>query len=198
MSAGFSINVKSNADRVVLDLLAAAKDMPEATARALNRTVDQGKVAASREVKAAGYSMKIGEIKKAMRLKRATKSELRASIIASGRPIPLIQFSARQTSKGVSVNVLKGRKLIEGAFIATMPSGHRGVFVREPGAKHRKVAKGKTAGWHALPIRELWGPSIPAAVANEKVQQALLSFMQDRFPKLLDHEVKWRSRRVGR
>jgi len=198
MSSGFSVNVRSNADNVVMELLSAAREMPDAMVRALNKMADQVKVASAREVRAAGYNIKVGEIKKGIRVRRATKSEMRAAVVATGKPVPLIQYSARQTAKGVSVSVLKGRKVIAGAFIATMPSGHRGVYVREPGAKHKKVGQGTKAAWHALPIRELYGPSIPSGMANAAVQAALQRFIADKFPTLLEHEHEWLRRRARR
>lgn len=198
MSSGFSVNVRSNADSVVADLLFAAREMPEATMRALNKIGSQAVVATSREVRAAGYNLKIGEIKRGIKLIRATKSSLKASVVATGRPVPLIQYSARQTAKGVSVSVLRGRKVIAGAFIATMPSGHKGVFVREDNARAKKVGQGGKAKWHALPIRELFGPSIPDGMANKVVQEALQQMVVERFPKLLAHEQAWLTRRTGR
>lgn len=50
-----------------------------------------------------------------------------------GKEVPLGKYPARQTKRGVSVQVNKGgkRTLIRGAFIAQMRSGHVGVFMRE-------------------------------------------------------------------
>jgi Prophage minor tail protein Z (GPZ) len=191
------INVKTNADKVVMEFLAAGRDMRDrAVASALNKTVTQARTAASREIRGAGYNLKAGDVKKAMRMQRATSGQLRASLIASGRPIPLFKYSARATAKGVSVSVMKGRKLIAGAFIATMPNGRRGVFVRDmTKARHPRTKKNKYAD---LPIKELYGPSIPAALANAKVQDALLTIMNEKFPKILEHECKWLARKLGR
>lgn len=51
---------------------------------------------------------------------------------ASGKEVPLGKYPARQVKRGVSVQVNKGqRRLIEGAFLAKMASGHVGVFKRE-------------------------------------------------------------------
>jgi hypothetical protein len=194
--AGFSINVKSNAQSVVLELLGAAREMPDAVVRALNKTVDQVKVAAAREVRKAGYGLKVGDVKKALRVIRATRGNLRASVVASGRPVPLMQYGARATSKGVSVNVLNGRKLIAGAYIARMPSGHVGVFVREQTTRHKKVRKDGRSSWHALPIRELFGPSVPDGMANKVVEQALLRLIEEKYPRILEHEHAWLSRSV--
>jgi hypothetical protein len=63
-------------------------------------------------------------------------------------PTPLADFGARQTSKGVSVMIYKGggRQVIPGSFLATMKSGHVGVFTR--------------MGKKRLPIQERYGPPI--------------------------------------
>lgn len=191
----FTVNVRSNASTMVQELLSAKWDMPQATARALNRMAEQALVKSARQVRDAGYNLKISEIKKALRVARANQGQLKSAVIATGKPIPLIAYGARQVANGVSVNVLNGRKVIAEAFIATMPSGHKGVFVRKPGAKHKKVGVGANASWHALPIRQLYGPSIPDGMANDKVREAIMALIEEKFPQLLDHELKWAQRR---
>lgn len=62
-------------------------------------------------------------------------------------PIPMADYPARQTRKGVSVAINTGkRSLVRSAFLATMKSGHRGVYVRE--------------GKKRLPIRELFSSTV--------------------------------------
>jgi len=176
--------------------LGAEQDMGErGQVRALNKMIDEVKVQAARAVRDAGYNVKIAEIKRGIRVRYAAPGRLRAEAVASGRPIPLINYGARETSKGVSVNVKSGRKLIPGAFIATMPSGHKGVFVREADAKHRKMVNARKPGWHALPIRELFGPSVPDGLANDAVERTLRQLIVDRYPVLLEREVRWLQRR---
>ena len=195
---GLSVNVRSNASLIAAELLASAQDMRNtALVRALNKTADQVKVAASREVRAAGYGLKAADIKRALNVKRASQSNLTSRVIASGRPVPLIQYGARRVpGKGVSVKVLNGRRLIPGAFIATMPGGHTGVFVREPGGKHKKVMKAGKASWHQLPIRELFGPAIPDALSNAGVRDAVQALITTKFPAILEHEHAWLAKRV--
>lgn len=193
-----AVNVRTNAADVVLDMLAGARDMQDkAMVSALNKMADQVKVATSREVRAAGYNLKAAAIKKGLKVRRASAGNLRSSVVASGRPIPLIQYGARQTAKGVTVNVLNGRKLIKGAFIATMRSGHTGVFVREPNGKHKKVMSGGKASWHQLPIRELFGPAVPDGLASKAVQQALQQMILEKFPAILQRESAWLNRKLG-
>lgn len=194
---GLVVQVRTNASAVAIELMAAAREMKNtALVRALNKTAERVKVGASREVRQAGYNLKASDIKRAMKISRATQSSLTATVTASGRPVPLIQYGARQTSKGVTVNVLSGRKLIPGAFIATMPSGHTGVFVREAGGRHKKVRKGGKISWHGLPIRELFGPAIPDALANPAVRDAMRALIEEQFPIILEHEHAWLARRA--
>jgi hypothetical protein len=162
----------------------------KAVVRALNKTGQQVKTQAAREIRGAGYNVKIGEIKKSINLIRANATTLTAIVKARGKPIGLIQYGARAISSGVSVQVKNGRKVIKHAFIATMPSGHKGVFLRV-GVGHRKVIKGGKVTWHGLPIQELFGPSIPSAFINKTVQQALAAAVREKFPRLLKHEIEY-------
>lgn len=71
-------------------------------------------------------------------------SDMEFAVDVSGEPVALAAYPARQTKRGVSVEVNRGkRSIVKGAFIATMKSGHKGVF--------------KRTGTARLPIRELFG-----------------------------------------
>ncbi|KAJ3472392.1 hypothetical protein NLI96_g13358 [Meripilus lineatus] len=96
--------------------------------------------------------MKASAIKRSFSIKRATANTLLVTLQATGAPIAVINYSARQTGSGVSVNVKTGRKILKHAFIASMKNGHKGVFVRSGGKGSKR-----------LPIKELYGPSIPTA-----------------------------------
>lgn len=62
----------------------------------------------------------------------AAISEMTWVMQVSGTPVPLGRYPARQTRKGVRVEVNRGKRvLLKGAFLATMKSGHRGVWMRE-------------------------------------------------------------------
>jgi hypothetical protein len=128
----------------------------------------------------AGYNLKVSDIKRSLTINRASSGNLNAKVIESGRPIPLIKYDARQVSSGVSIDVLNGRKDIANAFIATMPSGHKGVFIRV-GKTHEKVTKRARVTWNGLSIKELFGPSVPNGLANEAVQGALQELLEQKF-----------------
>lgn len=182
---------------VIKELDAARGEIRPAVVRALNRTIDRVKVRAAREVRAAGYKLKIAVIKNAIRINRASTGRLRADAVAAGRPIPLIDYSARQTADGVSVDVLQGRKVIAHAFVAKMPSGHLGVFERF-GPRVQRTRKNKHQAARTQKIKQLFGPSIPDALANQAVQRALLELIDDTFARTLAHESAWLKKRLDR
>lgn len=166
----FKVGVVSNAGAVARAFASAANAAMNVTEVALNHAVEIAHEALPAEIKKAGYGFRPGDVRKALRIERASGGRLVARVMATGRPIALIHFDARQSGSGVTVNVLNGRKGIPGAFIARMPTGHEGVYVRDPRTRR---------------VRELYGPSVPNGLANPKVQAALKSLLRDRFPRLL-------------
>jgi hypothetical protein len=183
------ISVQADISGALRKLNVTAEQARKAIPRALNKVATTARAEAAREIKQAGYGLKVGAIKKAIKTIRATKHDLTAIVRASGSPIPLIEYGARQTRKGVTVSVLRGRKLIPGGFIATMPTGHRGVFVHK-GEVNRWVMRNGKRVRSRLPIRELFGPSIPQAFVNNTVQAALKGAIKARFPVVLMQELR--------
>jgi hypothetical protein len=92
--------------------------------------------------------LKLKVIRQAMTLERPKKAkridDLEWKVKLDGKPVPLSAYSHRQTKKGVSAAINVGkRSFVPSAFVATMRSGHKGVFVRR--------------GPERLPIEELYG-----------------------------------------
>lgn len=91
--------------------------------------------------------IKVSYIRKALTLRRAKGGDIAGmewAVDVSGQPVPLVAYPHRQTRKGVSVEVNRGKRtLLAGSFVATMKSGHKGVFRRQGKAR--------------LPIDELRG-----------------------------------------
>ena len=161
------ISVRSTIRSATLQLEARARGAVDAsTVRALNRTATTVRAQASRKIRER-YNLKAGVIKAQMKVLKATRSRLVAQIVAAGRRIPLIEFSARQTGKGVTARVTRARRLYRGAFITTMRSGHTGVFLR--------------LGPERLPIKQLVGISIPKAMAERRIHAALAKLAAERF-----------------
>lgn len=185
------LDIKTNGKDITARLTQfAAAASNKAIVRALNKTAAQAKTEASRAVRAAGYNIKASAIKRSFSVKRATESNLEVRLNATGKPITLINYGARQTKKGVSVTVKGGRTVLRHAFIGKMGNGHTGVFERTGAALLGKKAmvNGVLRRVNA-PIKELYGPSIPDSLANAAVQTALMKKIKDKFPEVLAHEV---------
>lgn len=85
---------------------------------------------------------------------------------------PVFSYPTRQTKKGVSVAINKGgRALIRHAFIATMKSGHQGVFMRYGTATRvassRWKGNARYAGQKRQPIRELYSSKVIDVFGDE-------------------------------
>lgn len=138
----------------------APKTAEKALIRTLNRTIDKVRVAASRTVRET-YNIKAGDLNKSVKVSKAGPSKFETILNIFGKPVGLIAFGARQTAKGVTYKILKGggRDRLTHAFIATMKSGHRGVFERI----------GKTR----LKIRERKFITMPSAWKSKKVMDVI-------------------------
>lgn len=133
---------------------------PALIVNAQNRAAKSAITAIARPV-AQDTRLKVGVVKDAIRLEKASVSLPVARIFADAKRIPLIDFGAtgpvpsRGKGKGVRARTPAGR--YPHAFIAQVygkggGGGHIGVFERR--------GKGR------LPIRELFGPSIAHVVAK--------------------------------
>lgn len=152
------INIKADVAETLRELSHKKRQVIQAAVRSLNRTADQVRTAAVKSV-AGEMGIKSKTVRERLRVIRAKRDTLTAIVVGTGRQIGLVDFRARQTPAGVTVSVGGKRKLYKGAFLTTMPGGHRGVFRRR--TKNR------------LPIREMWGPSIPGTMAQDHIYNAL-------------------------
>jgi hypothetical protein len=133
--------------------LAGVKDgAVRAATAAVNRTAQTGRTIIVRRL-VKELNLKSRQVRDTITIRKASFEKPEAVIRISKKPIPLIEFpGTRQAPAGVSVQVRKGkREVLSGTFIATMKSGHRGVFER------RRLAGAKRAG--RLPIKERMGPT---------------------------------------
>ncbi|WP_028536640.1 phage tail protein [Paludibacterium yongneupense] len=187
------ISIKINTKDIQCALAAQMDSVVnKAAVRAINKTAMQARTESVRAVRTAGYNIKASAVRNSFKLQRATKNNLTAVLTSTGKPIALIDYGARQVGSGVSVAVKNGRKIINHAFIAKMRSGHKGVFVRI-GKSHRTVVRNGKRVRTGLPVKELFGPSVPTALANEKVQNAVKRLIKEKLPKIFAHELRFAS-----
>jgi predicted transcriptional regulator len=151
-------------------------------ARAINRALASGQTVGVREV-ARDLKLRQADVRKFVKVEPATKFKLLGRIYASAKRLPVILFGARQTRSGVTART--AQRTYPGAFIATMGSGHTGVFMRKTPTRSRK---GKPRGSPALPIRELFTVSI--AHVFIKHLAAIRARAIEQLAKNLAHEVK--------
>lgn len=149
---------------------------PGAIVRALNRAgVSTRTLMASRV--ADDMKLRVGTVRDQLILDRASRGKPQVRISVSGKRIPLYAFGARGPypsrgrGRGVTARLpAPGRGRYPHAFIATMRSGHVGVFQRR--------------GRDRLPIDELHGPSLPHVFAKfsaeglARGQESLLKNLQ--------------------
>ena len=166
---------KVDLKRVRAALEAYPKKAQRASVRALNKAAKSGKTLLTRKI-AKDMGVKVGDISRAISVRRATPTSFCVILGASLKRIPLIKFGAKATKRGVSYRAGSKRTKLAGAFMATMPTGHTGVF-------KRRLAVGR------LPITELRGPSIGHVFL--KYSDEALARAQEQFPKDLEHELRF-------
>ena len=125
--------------------------------RALNRTGDQAFTVVKR-VLAKETGLKVGRVARHLKKNRAGPNLLRYEIEARGGYLTITKgnFGARQIRKGVSHKAWGRRQTADGAFI---PKGRRVAFKRLSRAR--------------LPIKALYGPSIPREMVRGESDKAI-------------------------
>ncbi len=123
-------------------------------------------------------NLKKDEIRKALVIRQGKAASVQVTIKA--RPVNLALFGARrrktgqrvfgvrQQKAGVKVKKFRSgpKRLIRGAFIATMASGHTGVFMRN---RERIKTRRKESKYAQLGIRELHGPWVIDTIRNKRL-----------------------------
>ena len=194
----FLIKIDESDLQRVTDMLGGIKGLSErVTVRALNKTLTGVKTDASAEIRTV-VTAKKAAVDETFKIQKASTGNMTAMISSTGKPLALIDYSARQTQKGVSVQVRKdrSRKIVQSAFITTMKSGHNGVFWREwhGGTKkpvNPKMVYSKLPRQYRLKIKELYGPRVPDIMSNEPVMKNILAKAGGRLHSNLVHETDY-------
>ena len=149
-----------------------------AQVRALNRSVTTARTHMARLI-ADDMQLKVSTVRDRIKIQQATKGLLSATLRASLYRFPLLEFGAKgpepSRGKGRGVTAKTKTRRYPHAFIATMRSGHRGVFQRRDSDR--------------LPIAELTGPSV--AQVFGKFHADGIRVAQEALRKNLEHEFKF-------
>lgn len=166
----------------------------------INKVGDQAMTQVRKDLRAkTGITDKDTRRSKGLFKKLAKEGSPDFAIVARSPWTPLSYFAPSQRNAGVMARPWANPQFFRGAFIATMPSGYRGVFVRvmedEEGkpVRERKMYRnsitGRLQGGHAK-IRALWGPSLAVEMTREPIPQNFQRKVNEIAPRVVNHEVQ--------
>lgn len=198
----YLINIEPTVSRMAEEfkLQVTRGQFNKALFRTLNRVIEMARTSAYREIRQA-YNIPVKDLRNDLTITKANPTVLSAKLNALGRPLPLAVFQARQTKKGVTANIAKRRVLVRGAFFATMPNGHRGVFSRgayvgkEFNRRHTRL---KAYPGNDLAVNELFSKSVPTALLNESVLSSVKKKITENLQPRLRHELQYVLGKLGR
>ena len=180
----FTVELEGNAEELARVLRDYGEEIFDtAKTRAINKTMEQGRTQIRREVsRAVGVPIKL--LNRRIRLHRANKRRSEARLFIGTVPVAVAEGEKYQKfnrlKTGVSYRGPGGRVRRKDAFVATMPSGHTGVFTRRGKAR--------------TPIDKV-SISISAA-ARRAAHMYMNNVVPQKFPQLLDHELRFRTKRA--
>lgn len=198
---GFQITIFSNIEAQKKNLLRfTAIGVERATYRALNKAGAKANTVLKRDI-SKSYNLAQKEFAANLKQIKGGPGRLQYQIRGTGRQIPIIKVKGakKQTPLGVRINTGSGARVLRGHFIATMPSGHTGVFIRKSGAKHkprRNLTTGKLQ-YHALGITERKFPSIAHMVSNNERGVRVFAFVRREYPIQLKRQLDAEADRLG-
>ena len=148
-----------------------SREIPKVVARAASTLSRRIPVEARRDIQTE-YALTASRINKGL---SARSTGATVELVASGAGIGLVEFGARQSRAGTSVQVRVGnRKTIKNAFIAVGLGGNSQVF-RRVGEK-RKMRLGNYTGRIKQPIENQYGPSIAQMLRKAGREDRLADF----------------------
>ena len=159
-------------------LEAIAKDAPELIARALSHALNAGKLAirnAAVGKASALLGIDAATIRERVWGHSAKPDDLYSRVRHGKIGWPVARFSHAQEKFGTRVNFPgRGEILFPHAFIARMPGGHEGVFIRKPGFKRLPIQEVRTDDVTLAVMRAAAEPEIVAlgaAKANATLEK---------------------------
>lgn len=169
-------------ERLEAALSETPEKIPRAASRAINRAAYTARTEAARKAREE-YIIRHGDVINTINIYPASETDLSATVVSRGSVIPLIKFRVSpkkpqpKRKKPLIAVVKKGEGgPIARAFTAQMrSSGYIGVFQR--------------VGKSRLPIRQLYGPSVPQMIGSRNVSQWVEEKAQEKLEERLEHEI---------
>lgn len=152
-----------------------------AAARALNDTITTVRAQGAREIKRKHKALKIGDIKREMKLGRATRQLLSASASTKGRPLSLSLFKPSSKKRSGVTAVIGTKRALIGS------PGRRAFVILAFGNEYfvRKSVKGRR-------VKRIRGPSLPGVfrASTEKFTRIAKDKWAIAFPSRLRFEIE--------
>ena len=198
---GVPTEIKADIKRLKRQLRAFQVGIPRAYRNALNTSATAAKKEALR-ILSKKFAIKQKDLRKFLTVDpRANPKYLDVALRGRSKRLSIYKYSrttARQGTRGAIFNSGSGQKTHPNTFIATMQSGHTGIFVRKTARRTKKVynvspTTGRRYLTH-LPIRELTYPSVASMIVNKdtapKIVGAFNAAMRINYVKKLNDQVE--------
>ncbi len=154
--------------------------VPRAAVQALNRDVVTVQTRVRRDI-ARATSLKQAAIRRHMRIIRARRGDLRATLIAEAWAPNLASFAAREVPEGVRAKVWGRNQLHRGAFLGNQ---QRTAFARTSPRR--------------LPIKALRGPSLRRTFIRRAIRESMVQTASERWAIEFDRALRFQLRRFNR
>lgn len=161
------------------------KQIEQAAANAINYTITKIKTQTSKSIR-KNYLVSAKNVKGALDIKRASRSNLRGVLASRGSPLLLTAFRVRNHKRApVKVQIRKqgGAKSVPGLFLGVSRNGYKGAMQR----KKRKAR---------YPLRIPYGPSVPQMFGAENVIGELTPLAEATLNERFLHEVEYRFQKM--
>lgn len=195
MSIIIDFDTKKVINKAMKDLAKIPAEMPRVISRSINRAMDVGRTAISRDIRSR-YAISHSDIKNVIDgvkkgTTRATSKSLNSRMVIDGRPLTIyhhFNVTPREPKYGgrkfkIRATIIKGRRMVvKKAFIMNL-RGTPQVIIRQPKGKY--------------PFKVVRTLGLPQMVSNKEVFKKIQVKMEDALAKRLDHEVDYALKKAG-
>lgn len=190
------VDIRSNIREVVAELKRDVNQVVDAaTVSALNRTMVTARAIASRELKKQYGALPIRVIKGQIRIKRASRKNLRAIMTFSARRIRLIRYGVFQTPRGIRGNGLP-KNLIDQDGEAITREDLAQAFIRT--SRTTRVPNVmKRVGRARYPLQIVLAPALSETLVEAGIGEAMAKAAIEQFERALRRDLVYRLSKGG-
>lgn len=183
-------NVKFDIDRARREIKADQKQINAGAARAIQRVAVTTRKAADQTMRQT-LALKSSVVKNSLSIEspRGQRTLIR-DVVATGKPIPIRDYNASETSKGVTFRVVRGAKRK-----VWMVKGRKGFIVQRLGGHVFAAMEPDPPGPKKARIKKAVGPSLTHRFNTKAVRNVMNRTSAERWPIEFDREMKYRAGR---